>query len=563
MGLFRSTKTEFDSDVVVLEGNKDYDMFAEGMRSVIDRMVECGLDKYIELPMIAVMGDTSSGKSALLSNIAEIELPSSAELTTRCPIMIKMKKSSSWKAKIGLRFKDNTYREDNFTPITLDKQAWNQIHQSIAQAQQHIINTTEKEVSRDVVDVEIYSPDCTNLTLIDLPGIVRATGKGESETLSPDIQALIDEYLKNDRCVILAVHPSNVDFHNSQIMRDAKKADPQTRRTLPVLTKPDLVDKGAEGAVVDLLLGKKTDGFEHGFHMVKGRGQSDLDKNVTIREGLSKEEHFFAERDPWKTIGDRSLLGTAKLREKLGALLKDLILNSFKSIVTEIQEKREEAKEKLLTRGTMSKSASERLRRFLDIVRNYREALTKRFDGNDRDELSLNAQLSENTKEFKAALSSTRLAAIDRPREGDDAQVYVGSTLVKGKVKAIVQDNVFNDTYTVSGYKPTAEPSSEVIVEGGRVFVKRENNERVELKAIPPTQTVRRDSVWLHEPVKQHMGFRQPIFLDDVLFKSIVRRLVEEEWGEPARQLVKDTAALLRTVCISVAEKQMFPLLDI
>ncbi len=73
------------------------------------------------------------------------------------------------------------------------------------------------------------------------------------------------------RCVILAVHPSNVDFHNSQILAEAKKVDPETERTIPVLTKPDLIDEGAENNVRDLLLGNKTDHFKMGFHMVKGR----------------------------------------------------------------------------------------------------------------------------------------------------------------------------------------------------------------------------------------------------------------------------------------------------
>lgn len=38
----------------------------------------------------------------------------------------------------------------------------------------------------------------------------------------------------------------------------------------PVLTKPDLIDKGGERAVKDLLLGSKTQSFDCGFHMVKG-----------------------------------------------------------------------------------------------------------------------------------------------------------------------------------------------------------------------------------------------------------------------------------------------------
>jgi hypothetical protein len=38
----------------------------------------------------------------------------------------------------------------------------------------------------------------------------------------------------------------------------------------PVLTKPDLIDKGGERAVKELLLGSKTQAFDCGFHMVKG-----------------------------------------------------------------------------------------------------------------------------------------------------------------------------------------------------------------------------------------------------------------------------------------------------
>ncbi|KAG3089312.1 hypothetical protein PI124_g10231 [Phytophthora idaei] len=39
----------------------------EEERKLIDQLRDVGLDRYIELPQIAVMGDTSSGKSSLLS----------------------------------------------------------------------------------------------------------------------------------------------------------------------------------------------------------------------------------------------------------------------------------------------------------------------------------------------------------------------------------------------------------------------------------------------------------------------------------------------------------------
>lgn len=43
--------------------------------------------------------------------------------------------------------------------------------------------------------------------------------------------------------------PANVDIATQEIVQMAEDADPTGRRTLGVLTKPDLVDKGAEDKV--------------------------------------------------------------------------------------------------------------------------------------------------------------------------------------------------------------------------------------------------------------------------------------------------------------------------
>jgi ABC-type phosphate/phosphonate transport system ATPase subunit len=64
------------------------------------------VSKYVNLPMIAVMGDTSSGKSSLLSSLSAVELPSASELTTRCPIMLQMKRSETKRAIISVQWKD-------------------------------------------------------------------------------------------------------------------------------------------------------------------------------------------------------------------------------------------------------------------------------------------------------------------------------------------------------------------------------------------------------------------------------------------------------------------------
>ena len=59
------------------------------------------------------------------------------------------------------------------------------------------------------------------------------------------------------RTVILAVVPANVDMHNSEILQLALEVDKEGDRTISIITKPDLVDKGAEDSVIELLENRK------------------------------------------------------------------------------------------------------------------------------------------------------------------------------------------------------------------------------------------------------------------------------------------------------------------
>jgi hypothetical protein len=80
------------------------------------------------------------------------------------------------------------------------------------------------------------------------------------------VRQMVGRYLSNPRSIILLVYdkfqssrtplidvravvPANVDIATQEIIQMAEDADPNGQRTLGVLTKPDLVDKGAESKV--------------------------------------------------------------------------------------------------------------------------------------------------------------------------------------------------------------------------------------------------------------------------------------------------------------------------
>jgi Dynamin family/Dynamin central region len=525
------------------------------------------------------------GKSSLLSSIALVELPSSDKLTTRCPIMIRMSRNTTRSAAVSVNWKDKPCGKSpvaiHFKPREVDESTWQDLTGHIADAQQHIIQITGKDVARDVVSIKVAGPQCEDLTLIDLPGIVRSTGKGESETLSQDVQSLIDDYLKNSRCVILAVHPVNVDFHNSQIMDEAKKVDPEAKRTLPVLTKPDIIDKGAEGGVKELLLGEKTVGFERGFHMVKGRGQAALNRKDSIEKGLQDEEAFFRSTQPWRDVADKSLFGTQALRRKLGLLQMELVRATLPDIIKEIQSGRDEAAKKLQILGSAPSSMPERRLFFVELreaivgevrlllsgstfrqnggVRSTRSGSTVESESEgeiDSDSaMTCSALFHKKSETFMAALGRGRLATISSVSLGVEALALIGDKEVSGTV-AFIGNSVYLENHGEKvQHQKHGKPSGEVWIEGGGVYLSLDENCYRRLSPISPDK-VHRDPGWIRKMIKKHRPYKLPIFVNTDVFEQIVRECIEKDWRGPCFKLVEATFKLLKSAMIGVLEDQ-------
>jgi len=70
--------------------------------------------------------------------------------------------------------------------------------------------------------VSLAGPMFPNLTLIDLPGLIRATSSNESKALIPKVKAMVLRFLEQQRTIILAVVPANIDYHNTEILQLAQ-----------------------------------------------------------------------------------------------------------------------------------------------------------------------------------------------------------------------------------------------------------------------------------------------------------------------------------------------------
>ena len=100
------------------------------------------------------------------------------------------------------------------------------------------------EFSAEVIQVSVQSPTTPNLSLIDLPGIIRTTIYGQEKRVIANVNELLDSFMRQPETVILAVIPSNQDIATIDVLERAYEYDPAGVRTIGVLTKPDLIDKG-------------------------------------------------------------------------------------------------------------------------------------------------------------------------------------------------------------------------------------------------------------------------------------------------------------------------------
>ena len=151
----------------------------DSYRCLIDFLHDKGIEKYVELPQIAVMGDTSSGKSSLLSVLSKIQFPSNAEITTRCPTRLHMEKSTNGECQVSIGIKwhsSSAYaaefpvRKLSIVGDSQDPAFMKFTTDSISEAQSFIIKTSCKEIASDIIEVALQTPSCVDLTLIDLPG---------------------------------------------------------------------------------------------------------------------------------------------------------------------------------------------------------------------------------------------------------------------------------------------------------------------------------------------------------------------------------------------------------
>jgi len=512
---------------------------AQEERKLVDKLRDIGLAQYIELPQIAVMGDTSSGKSSLLSALSGVAFPSNDQLTTRCPTQLVLTQAETFRGNVRLvRFQaasasggDNDEGEERETLDRLED-----VPDAITKLTQKLIDEGQY-ISDDQIVIEMSGPELPNLTLTDLPGLVRTVGDHEDQSIIPRVREMVDRYMQQERTVIIAVVPANVDMHNTEMLQAAQAADPNGTRTIAVVTKVDLVDAGAELAVHELLLNKKKR-MHLGYHAVKCRSQLDLNKGTSIDKGIAKETAFFGQHEYWRRLPTH-LWGVPRLSERLVVILQDNIRRSLPTVIGEIASRMAETQKSLSALGVSLETPGAQRQQFgkwvdqylrlmeaavsgqYDLLPSHSSALShptpKKSAAADASKTDINARLRAVLRvkeaELQAAINETKEHVIgvetEKPQEevsvGDAVQIDIDGQYRSGHVKGINGTDICCEEFADQW--------------------KSKNHWRFDERAM------------LKQFIRENRGDELAIFTSYQVFCNLFRQCVDK-WGPPTQKLL-------------------------
>ncbi|KAK7889327.1 hypothetical protein WMY93_024887 [Mugilogobius chulae] len=303
------------------------------LQCALSAVGSAGHDYSLHLPQIAVVGAQSAGKSSVLENFVGRDfLPRGSGIVTRRPLVLQLLNSETEYGEFlhckGKKFVD-----------------FDEIRAEI-ESETDRLTGTKKSISPVPIHLQIHSPHVLDLTLVDLPGITKVPVGDQPVDIEYQVRDMIMQYICKENCLILAVTPANTDLANSDALKLAKDVDPQGQRTIGVITKLDLMDKGTDAREI---LENRVLPLRRGYVGVVNRGQKDIDGKKDIKTALQAEKNFFRSHPVYSHMASRmgtpylqKLLNqqlTCHIREKLPAF-RSLLHSQLLSLNREAEEYR-------------------------------------------------------------------------------------------------------------------------------------------------------------------------------------------------------------------------------
>jgi GTPase SAR1 family protein len=313
---------------------------ADNYQEILDQIEQVrnalGKDAHkLNLPQITVIGDQSSGKSSLLSEVSGIPFPTNSGITTKCPIKVYTKCNKEIDKTKYVIIKDGI-REH----ISHDK-----LSDKILELQKEILGTNK--VVKTPITIEAEGKNLKDIVLIDLPGII-ANGEGQEDVLE-----MIKEYISPEESLILIVTEARQDDENARALELAKKFDNDGLRSIRVLTKCDVFDSPEHKIKVLNIFKQSSDELPSHAVVCRLVKKYDREHEKKCLEGMPTTR-----------------AGIKNLKERLPSLLCELIQKNLPGLKIQIDKSIKENTEKL---NIIGEEPPDNTRILLDIQSNFKK----------------------------------------------------------------------------------------------------------------------------------------------------------------------------------------------
>ncbi|KAB8238110.1 dynamin family protein [Aspergillus alliaceus] len=393
---------------------------APALLDKIDKLFACNVGEYIALPQLVVVGDQSSGKSSVLEGLTQLPFPRDSGLCTRfaTQIIFRRNKVLPTRKVTATIIPAPDSDADRATRLKawssesmggLEESLFSKVMQEVHEMMGVTGNSHQSTFSKDIFRLEICGPNEEHLSVIDVPGIFKNTTPGL--TSKADIQVvrkMVEGYMRNPRSIMLTVIPANVDIATQEIMEMARDHDPNGERTIGVLTKPDLVDKGAENKVLQLVEGK-TLFLKHGWTIVRNLSQQEL-----LDGGINRDqrEEIWRQKEPWSSVAPERF-GIKSLKSRLQETITENARREFPSVRSEISKRLKESRRALESLGTERGTTEQQVGFLLEIINKFQDITSHALSTNygvddafdDHEDLRLATLIVTRDTEFSNDLS--------------------------------------------------------------------------------------------------------------------------------------------------------------
>jgi dynamin 1-like protein len=292
----------------------------EAINKIQDSFARVKIPLTLDLPIIAVVGAQSTGKSSVLETIVGKDfLPRGLGIVTRRPLILQLHNVNDHSGYAIFGHQPEIIYND-----------FDAVREEII-ADTNRVAGSNKEISPIPIILKIYSSQVLDLTLVDLPGLTKVPIQGQAHDIDITIRNIVVDIVKKENTLILAVSSGNADIATSDAIKLAREVDPKGNRTIGIITKLDIMDKGTNA--MDILEGKLYP-LKLGYIGVVCRSQKDIIDRKSMKDAANDEEKFFDQHPAYSKIKEKC--GIRYLAKTLSKLLTRHIHASLPSLKNNI-----------------------------------------------------------------------------------------------------------------------------------------------------------------------------------------------------------------------------------